>query len=122
MSRPTHEQLDAAIEYVNLAMEEGDIWGWENLGIRSQDYPFTLGPMDWESQIIDENGDETGEYLGGVSATDVNARERYMHTQEGYGFSSYIGDYVAILTSRRAFGGDDLGELVMVDPEVVYIF
>lgn len=92
------------------------------MGIRSQNYPFTLGPMDWKSQIIDENGDETGEYLGGVSATDVNARERYMHTQEGYGFSAYPGDYVAILTSRRAFGGDDLGEIVMVDPEVVYIF
>lgn len=121
MSKPTSTELDSAIEYVQSKNDNDDDWGYSWLGVRTQDVPFNLGALDWESQTMHDD-EPTGEMLGGVSATDVETSQRYTHAEGRLNFESYFGNYVAILGSDYASYGDDVGEIIMVDPEVLYIF
>ena len=90
------------------------------VAIRTQDVPFELGEMDHKS-LVWVDGEETDEELDGVSATDCTIVEEVKwHTGERFG--SYPGQYTAIIGGNRYTYGEDAGEVVIEDAEVLYIF
>ncbi len=91
-------------------MELDENYGY--IGVRVQEVPFAVGPMEHCSHIWDD-GNDTGEELDGVSVTEVDSLARV----SGY----YYGDYLAIVCGNRAEYGQDIGELVIADPVVVAI-
>ena len=81
------------------------------IGIRVQEVPFELGEMNHVSQVLDR-GFETAETLNGVCATSINS----------VAFQEYFGDHVAIVCGNRAEMGEEIGELIIEDAVVEYIF
>lgn len=81
------------------------------IGIRVQEEPFELGEMDHFSHIWD-NGDDTGIELNGVCATDINSTMA----------PEYYGDHIAIICGNCAEFGEDVGEIIIRDAVVEYIF
>lgn len=125
--KPSKEHILNAVDKVRLGAEDDLIHDYPYLGIRSQSVPFELGPMNWRSSHRNAQGEF--ETLGGVSTTDINTvyidshAEGGCHWRSQYGpkFLEYPGQYVAVLGSQEAHRGEDTGELVLVDPEVLYI-
>ena len=89
---------------------------YEYVGIRTQEEPFELGEMDHVSHIW-VDGDDTGEELGGVSALSLTSKTIDWAKLA----STYYGDHVAIICGYSASFGDDDGEIIIEDPEVVEI-
>ena len=81
------------------------------IGIRVQEEPFELGEMDHISHIWD-NGDDTGIELDGVCATDINSVMA----------PEYYGEHIAIICGNHAEVGEDVGEIIIRDAVVEYIF
>lgn len=92
---------------------------YESFGIRTQDVPFELGEFDHRSLVWDD-GEMTDEELDGVSATKIDAQdiERSLELHLGEG---YDGERIAILASNYAHSGEDIGEIVMSEPVVIYV-
>lgn len=82
------------------------------IGIRVQEEPFELGPIDHNSHVwID--GEDTGEELPGISA--INA-EKWQENK-----THYYGDHIAIIGSNSITYGEDVDEIVMEDAEVLEV-
>ena len=81
------------------------------IGIRVQEEPFELGEIDHLSHTW-EDGDDTGAELDGICATDINCKQ----------FTEYFGDHVALICGDKATFGEDVGELIIEDAVVEYIF
>jgi hypothetical protein len=97
--------------------------GWDDkysyIGIRSQDQEFALGQFHHQSVVWDD-GNETDEVLDGACCTDYNSRALGMHTGEDR-WARYNYKHTAIIASDYADYGEDEGELIISDPEVLYI-
>jgi hypothetical protein len=62
------------------------------------------------------DGEPTDELLSGASAI---SRDKLSYTCDGY--EGYLGDTILILGSNNAEGGNDPGEIVMIDAVVLDI-
>lgn len=102
-------------EMIQRAREVADTLSYDyaKIGIRVQDVPFELGPMSHLSHIW-ENNNDTGEELDGVCAQDINT----IGTCEN---DYYFGDYIAIIAGNTYTYGQDAGEIIIEDAEVVEI-
>lgn len=96
---------------------------YEYVGLRTQDIPFSLGTMTHVSKVWD-NGCETDDELDGISVTSVDSEACAMHSDDkesniwlGY----YYGDYLAIIAGNEAEAGEDDGEIIISDAEVIEI-
>lgn len=87
------------------------------VGIRCQEVPFELGEIDHVSHVW-EDGEDTGEELAGVCVIEAGSARRVF---EGRFAVEYPGDYVAIVASNCGYNGDDYGELVLENAEVIEI-
>lgn len=87
------------------------------VGIRCQEVPFELGEMNHVSHHW-EDDEDTGEELPGVCVVDAGSARRVF----GGLFSvDYPGEHVAIVASNFGRNGEDYGELVLENPEVIEI-
>lgn len=91
----------------------------ETFAIRTQDVPFEVGRIDHKS-LVWIDGEMTDEELDGICATviDTNDIERSLnrHNREGY-----YGEHIAILAGGYSMSGEDVGEIIMEDPDVIAI-
>ena len=88
-------------------------WEYEKVGIRVQDEPFEMGVMEHKSHVWTTDGEETDELLDGVCAQDVATLRTYR--------SYYYGKHVAIVAGNDYLYGQDPGEIILVDANVVAI-
>ena len=102
------------IEQVKKIAEEHDI-GYECIAIRVQEVPFELGEMDHVSHRWDD-GDDTGEELDGVSGTKISAIKE-AHASAAH----YYGEHLAVIAGNNYTYGEDAGEVVIADPQVIAI-
>ena len=100
------------IEQVKKISEENDM-DYECIAIRVQDVPFELGEMSHISHRWDD-GDDTGEELDGVSGTKVSSIKA---NASAY----YYGEYLAVIAGNYYTYGEDAGEVVISDPQVIAI-
>lgn len=86
-----------------------------NTGVRIQTRPFAIGPVDHVShRWID--GEETDEELSGISVLstgDIDTLTRQAR--------SYHGKHVAIIGGGLSEYGEDIGEIILKDAEVICI-
>ena len=100
------------IEQVKKIAEENDM-DYECIAIRVQEVPFELGEMSHVSHRWDD-GDDTGEELDGVSGTKVSSIKANAST-------TYYGKYLAVIAGNCYTYGEDAGEVVISDPQVIAI-
>ena len=82
-------------------------------GLRTQEVPFTLGPIDHTSKLwID--GEETETDLDGLCVTSLEAPETF-------NYQSYYGEHQALIGFNHGHPGTDPYELIAQDPVVLYI-
>lgn len=89
---------------------------YEYVGLRVQEEPFELGALDHVSHIW-VDGDDTGEELDGVCVLTLTS-EIFDWTKLA---GAYFGSHAAIIGGFRASYGEDLGEIIIEDPEVTEI-
>ncbi len=92
---------------------------YEYVCIRTQEVPFEFGKIAHTSANFDD-GEKVGE-LDGLCGTYYNAPAVAMHTRKDYPRGYYYGDYLAIICSNDAMGGEDEGECILKDAVVVEI-
>lgn len=85
-------------------------------GIRIQEQPFELGVMEHISKVW-VDGDETDEELDGVCAIDLNAPD----AEKALNGIGYFGSNIALIASNSFVYGQDAGEVILKDAEVLYI-
>lgn len=93
-----------------VAEEMGLSWDYEFVGVRVQEQDFELGTIEHLSHVWD-NGDDTGVELDGICVCSLNR----------LGVNNYFGDHVAIICGNEAEYGEDDGELIIRDAEVVKV-
>ena len=102
-------------ETIKMLKEKAENLRWESgkgvIGIRVQDVPFETGAMDHNSHIWDD-GDDTGEELDGVCAVS------YENLQYA---CQYYGEHIAIIGGDHYEYGEDAGEIIIRDAEVLEI-
>ena len=96
------------------------IGDYEHIAIRTSDVPLS-GRVPHSRVWVD--GEPTSEFLPGVSATSIDARE--WPSMHGFdkplrGIGSYDGPYTYLLGSDVAQRGEDIGELVMKNPVILF--
>ena len=84
---------------------------YEKVCIRVQDTSFELGELNHQSHVW-VDGEDTGEELDGVSTLSLE----YAGMAD-----SYYGDHVAIVAGNEYSYGEDAGEIIPLDAEVVEI-
>lgn len=99
------------IENIKKIAEEMDLsWDYEFVGVRVQEQEFELGTIEHLSHVWD-NGDDTGVELDGICGCSLDR----------LGANNYFGDHVAIICGNEAEYGEDDGELIIRDAEVVKV-
>lgn len=93
-----------------VAEEMGLSWDYEFVGVRVQEQDFELGTIEHLSHVWD-NGDDTGVELDGICVCSLDR----------LGVNNYFGDHVAIICGNDAEYGEDDGELIIRDAEVVKV-
>lgn len=83
---------------------------YDYIGVRVQDTPFELGPIEHLSHVWVDNED-TGEELHGICATRIDR----------LGANYYYGDHVAIICGYSAEYGEDVGEIIIEDAVVAAV-
>ena len=91
------EEMDLSLDY-------------EFVGVRVQEQKFELGAIEHLSHVWD-NGDDTGVELEGICACKLDR----------LGVNQYLGDNVAIICGNEAEYGEDDGEIIIRDAEVVKV-
>ena len=93
-------------------------WEYSYIGVRKQEEPFTTGSIEHCSHVWDD-GEDTGEELDGISTIKITAgtAEAVLTRME----KEYYGQHIAILAANEATYGEDVGEIVLHDAQVVYI-
>jgi hypothetical protein len=118
-TKMTHAEFKALVERL---MDENDT---NTICVRTQEAPFELGSIDHESCVWD-NGEETDETVGGLSAT-MAADETgiQMHTNLDLGkasrYGSYFGGHTALIAGKIVGYGEDAGEVILEDAQVLHI-
>lgn len=108
----TLAELKEKVQNILDELEENGKF-FERVGIRTQDIPFEIGPIDHVSHRWD-NGDDTGEELSGICVTDFCDVEEHFN-------GGYFGKYTAIIGGDFSEYGEDLGEIVLQNAEVICI-
>lgn len=99
------------IKNIKKISEEMDLsWEYTYVGVRVQEQEFELGTIDHLSHIWDD-GDDTGVELDGICACMLDR----------LGCNWYFGDHVAIICGNEAEYGEDDGEIIIRDAEVVKV-
>lgn len=99
------------IKNIKKVAEEMDLsWDYEFVGVRVQEQDFELGTIEHLSHVWD-NGDDTGVELDGICVCSLDR----------LGVNNYFGDHVAIICGNEAEYGEDDGELIIRDAEVVKV-
>lgn len=99
------------IETIKSIVDEMDLdYEYEYIGVRVQEQEFSLGKMVHVSHVWD-NGTDTGIELDGVCVSRISS----------LGANEYFGEHVAIVCGYSAEYGEDEGELVIHDAEVVAV-
>ena len=93
-----------------VAEEMGLSWDYEFVGVRVQEQDFELGTIEHLSHVWD-NGDDTGVELDGICVCSLDR----------LGVNNYFGDHIAIICGNEAEYGEDDGELIIRDAEVVKV-
>lgn len=93
-----------------VSEEMGLSWDYEFVGVRVQEQDFELGTIEHLSHVWD-NGDDTGVELDGICVCSIDR----------LGVNNYFGDHVAIICGNEAEYGEDDGELIIRDAEVVKV-
>lgn len=94
---------------------------YDYIGIRTQEVPFELGSVDHDSSVW-EDGEETNGCLDGISVTSIKSKAVVMHSSEASVRSGrYFGKHAAIIVGSCSGYGEDEGELILRDAEVVEI-
>lgn len=92
---------------------------YERIGIRIQEQPFTLGEIDHVSHIWIDNED-TEEELGGICAIDINDINSHIVNDMLRG-RRYFGGHIALIGGDLDECGEDVGEIILKNAEVLYI-
>lgn len=92
---------------------------YEYIGIRVQESPegLEVGDTVYHCSHIWDDGEDTGEELNGVCAMNINRLDWIV--KDGM---EYFGNTIIVLGGNSAEFGEDLGELVMQEPEVLAIY
>ena len=99
------------IKNIKKVAEEMDLsWDYEFVGVRVQEQEFELDTIEHLSHVWD-NGDDTGVELDGICVCSLDR----------LGVNNYFGDHVAIICGNEAEYGEDDGELIIRDAEVVKV-
>ena len=99
------------INTIKKIAEEMDLsWDYEFVGVRVQEQEFELGTIEHLSHVWD-NGDDTGVELDGICVCSLVR----------LGANNYFGNHVAIICGNEAEYGEDDGELIIRDAEVVKV-
>jgi hypothetical protein len=99
------------INTIKKIAEEMDLsWDYEFVGVRVQEQEFELGTIEHLSHVWD-NGDDTGVELDGICVCSL----------DHLGANNYFGNHVAIICGNEAEYGEDDGELIIRDAEVVKV-
>ena len=98
------KNIKQTAEYMNLRYD------YDYIGVRVQEVPFELGSIDHNSHVWDD-GDDTGVELDGICAC----------TLDRLGSNNYFGDHVAIICGNDVEYGEDDGEIIIRDAEVVKV-
>lgn len=99
------------INTIKKIAEEMDLsWDYEFVGVRVQEQEFELGTIEHLSHVWD-NGDDTGVELDGICVCSLDR----------LGVNNYFGNHVAIICGNEAEYGEDDGELIIRDAEVVKV-
>jgi hypothetical protein len=94
----------------NIAEEMDLSWDYEFVGVRVQEQEFELGTIEHLSHLWD-NGDDTSVELDGICVCSLYR----------LGANNYFGNHVAIICGNEAEYGEDDGELIIRDAEVVKV-
>ena len=99
------------IKNIKKVAEEMDLsWDYEFVGVRVQEQEFELGTIEHLSHVWD-NGDDTGVELDGICVCKLDR----------LGVNQYFGGHVAIICGNEAEYGEDDGEIIIRDAEVVKV-
>ena len=99
------------IENIKKIADEMDLsWDYEFVGVRVQEQEFEIGTIEHLSHVWD-NGDDTGVELDGICVCKLDR----------LGVNQYFGDHVAIICGNEAEYGEDDGEIIIRDAEVVKV-
>lgn len=104
MTREMIETIKSIVDEMELDYE------YEYIGVRVQEQEFSLGKMDHVSHVWD-NGNDTGIELDGVCVSKISS----------LGTNEYWGKHAAIVCGYSAEYGEDDGELIIRDAEVVAV-
>lgn len=104
MSAEMVREIKSTVEEMGLDMD------YEFIGIRVQEQPFELGSILHLSHVWD-NGEDTGVELGGICVCRLDRLGR----------EQYFGNHAAIICGNEAEYGEDDGELIIRDAEVVKV-
>lgn len=85
--------------------------GWGIVALRAQLEPFELGDLDHNS-VVWIDGEETDEELNGACGLGVDDVEL---------INQYFNDHIAIIAGDRYEYGNDAGEIIIEDAQVVKI-
>lgn len=103
----TREMIDT----IKKTVEDMDLaYQFTYIGVRVQSLPFSLGQMEHVSHVW-EDGDDTGVELDGVCVSSIYS----------LGANQYYGDHVAIIGGELVEYGEDEGEMILNDAEVVAV-
>lgn len=101
-----------AIEKIMERIEEiKDKYDFGYIGVRVQEDPFTLGET-LDNSFVWVDGEMTDEELDGTCAVKIDEAELAKR---------YFGDYVAIIGGDSMEYGQDLGEIIIRNAEVLEI-
>lgn len=102
-------------DLIARAIEAADelFWDYEVVGIRVQEEPFVLGPIDHCSHLW-VDGDDSGVELDGICAQDVTTLKMFNDL--------YFGSHIAIVAGNEYEYGEDPGELIIRDAVCTHIF
>lgn len=90
---------------------EEAFYDYEVVAVRVQDVPFELGAIDHVSHVwID--GEETDEELSGICGTSSDLLT---------GAPEYCGEHIAIIAGNEYEYGEDFGEVIIRDAQVIEI-
>lgn len=121
MTKPTTEEIIAKAEELLDTIDQ------QFIGVRTQEQPFELGPIDHVSQVW-VDGDETDEELDGICVTAIGdgpwaESDVRQHASDHDPVGPYYPfDHVALIAYDRCSYGEDEGEVIANDAEVVYVF
>ena len=105
-------KLTAELKDQIKAIAEEYSWDYAVIAIRVQEVPFALGQIDHHSKVW-VDGDETDEELNGICGTKVECLD--------YISGFYGGDHLAVIGGHTFEYGEDAGEVIIADAEVIEI-